>query len=71
MLVLVGWAAATNSVAPPAYLLFAIVFLWTPPHSWALADLVKADYERATSDSDEVFQPFRLKQHKHSMKLES
>src|SRR5581483_9861310 len=48
MPVLVGWAAATGSVAPQAYLLFAIVFFWTPPHSWALADLVNTDYERAS-----------------------
>jgi protoheme IX farnesyltransferase len=35
--VLVGWAAVTGSVGPPALVLFAIVFLWTPPHFWALA----------------------------------
>ncbi len=45
--VLVGWAAATGHLAPQAFLLFAIVFLWTPPHSWALAILVNTDYERA------------------------
>ncbi len=45
--VLVGWAAATGTLGPQAFLLFAIVFYWTPPHSWALALLVNADYERA------------------------
>ncbi len=45
--VLVGWSAVTGSLAPQAFILFAIVFYWTPPHSWALALLVNADYERA------------------------
>ncbi len=45
--VLVGWAAVTNTVSASAFLLFLIVFYWTPPHSWALALLVNADYERA------------------------
>jgi protoheme IX farnesyltransferase len=43
---LVGWAAATGRLEAPAALLFAIVFLWTPPHFWALA-LAKADDYRA------------------------
>ena len=43
---LVGWAAATGRVEAPALVLFAIVFLWTPPHFWALA-LGKADDYRA------------------------
>lgn len=47
MPVLVGWAAVTGEVAIPAFLLFAIVFFWTPPHSWALALLVNKDYTRA------------------------
>jgi protoheme IX farnesyltransferase len=34
---LVGWAAVTGSLAAPAWVLFAIVFFWTPPHFWALA----------------------------------
>jgi len=46
--VLVGWAAVTNSLDPQAFLLFAIVFYWTPPHSWALALLVNADSDRAS-----------------------
>jgi protoheme IX farnesyltransferase len=44
---LVGWAAATGSVTLPALFLFLIVFVWTPPHFWALALLVKRDYEAA------------------------
>jgi protoheme IX farnesyltransferase len=47
MPVLVGWAAVTNSVSFAALILFAIVFYWTPPHSWALALLVNTDYTRA------------------------
>jgi protoheme IX farnesyltransferase len=43
---LVGWAAATGRIEPAAVALFAIVFLWTPPHFWALA-LGKADDYRA------------------------
>jgi protoheme IX farnesyltransferase len=44
---LVGWAAATGGLTPDALYPFAIVFLWTPPHFWALALLVKDDYERS------------------------
>ncbi len=44
---LVGWAAATGDVTLPALLLFAIVFFWTPPHFWALALLIREDYEAA------------------------
>ncbi len=44
---LVGWAAATGSIDAGALLLFAIVFLWTPPHFWSLALLLRRDYERA------------------------
>jgi heme o synthase len=44
---LVGYAAATGSVAVPALWLFAIVCLWTPPHFWALALLLKEHYRRA------------------------
>src|SRR3954464_15878469 len=43
---LVGWAAATGSVAPAALYLFAIVFYWTPPHFWALSLLMKEEYAR-------------------------
>lgn len=45
--VLVGWAAVTGNLSVEAWILFAIVFYWTPPHSWALALLVNADYARA------------------------
>jgi protoheme IX farnesyltransferase len=43
---LVGWAAATGGLAWAALYPFAIVFLWTPPHFWALALLIKHDYAR-------------------------
>ena len=45
--VLVGWAAVTGSLAPAAWLLFGIVFCWTPPHFWALAIRYKDDYASA------------------------
>jgi protoheme IX farnesyltransferase len=45
--VLVGWAAVTGTVGLPAWILFAIVFAWTPPHFWALSLRYRADYERA------------------------
>jgi protoheme IX farnesyltransferase len=44
---LVGWAAATGNLTVPALALFAIVFLWTPPHFWALALLLKENYAAA------------------------
>jgi protoheme IX farnesyltransferase len=44
---LVGWAAATGNLTLPAVFLFLIVFFWTPPHFWALALLIKRDYEAA------------------------
>lgn len=44
---LVGWAAVTDTVALPAWIMFAIVFFWTPPHFWALAIRYRKDYERA------------------------
>jgi heme o synthase len=43
---LVGWAAATGSLAPEAFYPFAIIFFWTPPHFWALSLLIKDDYAR-------------------------
>jgi heme o synthase len=45
--VLVGWAAVTGSVAVPAVVLFAVIFLWTPPHFWALAMKFRKDYAAA------------------------
>jgi protoheme IX farnesyltransferase len=44
---LVGWAAATGDVTVSALLLFVIVFVWTPPHFWALALLIKDNYKAA------------------------
>lgn len=44
---LVGWAAATGSLNIPSLFLFAIVFMWTPPHFWALALVRRRDYARA------------------------
>lgn len=41
---LVGWAAVTGELSWTAWLLFAIVFLWTPPHFWALALMLRDDY---------------------------
>lgn len=43
---LVGWAAATGGLSLDALYPFAIVFLWTPPHFWALALLISDDYKR-------------------------
>jgi heme o synthase len=45
--VLVGWAAVTRTVALPAVVLFAVIFLWTPPHFWALAMKFRKDYAAA------------------------
>jgi protoheme IX farnesyltransferase len=44
---LVGWAAVTGTVGVPAWILFAIVFVWTPPHFWALAMRYSGDYAAA------------------------
>jgi len=44
---LVGWAAVTGSLAVPAWVLFFVVFYWTPPHFWALALRYRDDYARA------------------------
>lgn len=43
----IGWAAATGAAPWQAWLLFLIIFLWTPPHSWALALYSAGDYARA------------------------
>ena len=45
--VLVGWAAVTGTVSWPAVVLFAVIFLWTPPHFWALAMKFRDDYAAA------------------------
>jgi len=44
---LVGWAAVTGSIGAPAVALFVLVFLWTPPHFWALALMTNIDYDKA------------------------
>ena len=44
---MVGWAAATGHLGLAAWILFAIVFMWTPPHFWALAIVRMKDYENA------------------------
>ena len=43
---LVGWAAVTDTLSWSAWLIFAIVFLWTPPHFWALALMISDDYAK-------------------------
>ena len=43
---LIGWVCATGSVSTLPVLMFAIIFLWTPPHSWALALLIRDDYAK-------------------------
>jgi protoheme IX farnesyltransferase len=45
--VVIGWSAVTGTVGWPAVLLFAVVFLWTPPHFWALAMRFRDDYAAA------------------------
>lgn len=44
---MIGWAAASGDLGLGAFILFAIIFLWTPPHSWALALFRRSDYEKA------------------------
>ncbi|NBD29968.1 MAG: protoheme IX farnesyltransferase [Alphaproteobacteria bacterium] len=44
---MVGWAVATGGIAPESILMFALIFMWTPPHFWALALFVKSDYGNA------------------------
>jgi len=44
---MIGWAAVTGDVAVPSILLFLLIFLWTPPHFWALALFRNSDYTRA------------------------
>jgi protoheme IX farnesyltransferase len=43
----IGWAIATGSVSLEAWLMFALIFMWTPPHFWALALFMKSDYHDA------------------------
>ncbi|MCP5499459.1 MAG: protoheme IX farnesyltransferase [Leptospiraceae bacterium] len=44
---LIGYAASTNSLPLPGWILFLIIFFWTPPHFWALAIFLKEDYDAA------------------------
>ncbi|MGB8798315.1 MAG: heme o synthase, partial [Candidatus Aquilonibacter sp.] len=44
---LVGWAAVTGHIGGPALGLFALIFLWTPPHFWSLALMTETDYDKA------------------------
>jgi protoheme IX farnesyltransferase len=44
---LVGWAAVTGHLGSPAFALFAVIFLWTPPHFWALSLMTNVDYDKA------------------------
>jgi protoheme IX farnesyltransferase len=44
---LVGWAAVTHAIGAPALGLFALIFLWTPPHFWSLALMTEMDYGKA------------------------
>ncbi len=43
---LVGWAAVTGELSWAAWVLFAIIFVWTPPHFWALAMMIRQDYAK-------------------------
>ena len=44
---LVGWAAVTHAIGGPALGLFALIFLWTPPHFWSLSLMTELDYAKA------------------------
>ena len=44
---IIGWAAATGTVSLESFVMFLIIFMWTPPHFWALALIRSADYRRA------------------------
>ncbi|PRX38296.1 protoheme IX farnesyltransferase [Meinhardsimonia xiamenensis] len=44
---MIGWAAATGSISLEAVLMFALIFMWTPPHFWALALFTRSDYAEA------------------------
>jgi protoheme IX farnesyltransferase len=44
---MIGWVAATGQVSLEAALMFALIFMWTPPHFWALALFMKEDYHTA------------------------
>ncbi|HKK86459.1 MAG TPA: heme o synthase [Roseovarius sp.] len=44
---MIGWAAATGSISVESVLMFTLIFMWTPPHFWALALFMKGDYHEA------------------------
>ncbi|HMQ92207.1 UbiA family prenyltransferase, partial [Amaricoccus sp.] len=44
---MIGWAVATGGIAPESVLMFLLIFVWTPPHFWALALFRNDDYRRA------------------------
>ncbi len=44
---MIGWVCATGSISVEAVLMFMLIFMWTPPHFWALALFMNADYEKA------------------------
>ena len=44
---MIGWVAATGHIGIEAVLMFALIFMWTPPHFWALALFIKSDYDKA------------------------
>jgi protoheme IX farnesyltransferase len=44
---MIGWACATGGVSVESVLMFALIFMWTPPHFWALALFMKDDYSNA------------------------
>ena len=47
MPVMIGWSAVTGTIEWPALVMFAIIFFWTPPHTWALAMRYKDHYRAA------------------------
>jgi heme o synthase len=47
MPVVIGWAAVTNTLSWPAFVMFGVIFFWTPPHFWALAMKFRDDYKAA------------------------
>jgi protoheme IX farnesyltransferase len=44
---MIGWAVATGGISVESILMFALIFMWTPPHFWALALFMKDDYSKA------------------------
>jgi len=55
----IGWAAATGSAPADAWILFGLIFLWTPPHFWALAIRHQDDYRAAGVPMLPVVTPIR------------